>query len=161
MEQDKPFCPIVNKGGEEIITLTVKALEDNGQQKEAKECKERLSACNDPNEVLKIILEYVVPCTEHEYEYLMESMKNYYDYAHQKPMCPMIGANGNVFNLLALVGETLRENNQFAEVKEVNERVMSCHSYEEALSIMCEYVKPCTQAEYEEQCEFESMKMYG
>ena len=61
-----------------------------------------------------------------------------------KPPCPLIGQNGNIFNLVGIAAATLRENGMEAEAKEVTERIMGgeCHSYEEALAILTEYVQP-------------------
>ena len=61
-----------------------------------------------------------------------------------KPPCPLIGQNGNIFNLVGIAAATLRENGMEAEAKEVTERIMGgeCRSYEEALAILTEYVQP-------------------
>jgi hypothetical protein len=42
--------------------------------------------------------------------------------------------------LLAIVRETLRENNMIDEEKEVSEKLLACNSYEEALKLFSEYV---------------------
>lgn len=61
-----------------------------------------------------------------------------------KPDCPLIGQNGNIFNLVGIAAATLRENGMDAEAKEMTERIMGggCHSYENALAILTEYVQP-------------------
>lgn len=161
MIKSKPFCPIVNKGGEEIITLTIKALNAYDLKDEAKNFKNKIAKCDNQNEVLKVILEYVTPCTEQEYENLMISIKNHQEYAKEKPLCPWIGANGNIFNIMALTQKTLRENNQEDKVKEVYERVISSHSYDKALAIMMEYVTPCSLEEYEEEKETHTLEIGG
>ena len=58
---------------------------------------------------------------------------------HKKPSCPIVGQNGNIFNLI----RTLRQTGMTAEAKEMQNRIMGgdCHSYEEALGIISEYVE--------------------
>lgn len=65
------------------------------------------------------------------------------DQERQKPSCPLIGQNGNIFNLMGLTSRTLRQNGMADEAKEMQNRIMSgdCHSYEEALGIISEYVE--------------------
>ena len=62
---------------------------------------------------------------------------------HKKPPCPLVGQNGNIFNLIGLASRTLRQNGMTAESKEMQNRIMGgdCHSYEEALGIISEYVE--------------------
>ena len=57
-----------------------------------------------------------------------------------KPDCKLIGEDGNIFNLMARAARTLRENNLSEEAKEMRERITSSGSYDEALSIIGEYV---------------------
>ena len=59
-----------------------------------------------------------------------------------KPPCPLIGQNGNIFNLVGIAAATLRENGMEAEAKEVTERIMGgeCSNYYEALGVIEEYV---------------------
>ena len=58
--------------------------------------------------------------------------------------CPLIGQNGNIFNLIGIAAATLRENGMETEAKEMTQRIMGgeCHSYEAALAILTEYVQP-------------------
>ena len=65
------------------------------------------------------------------------------DQERQKPSCPLIGQNGNIFNLMGLASRTLRQNGMADEAKEMQNRIMGgdCHSYEEALRIISEYVE--------------------
>ena len=62
---------------------------------------------------------------------------------HKKPSCPLVGQNGNIFNLMAVASQALRQNGMTAEAKEMQNRIMggACHSYEEALGIISEYVE--------------------
>ena len=62
--------------------------------------------------------------------------------AVRKPRCAMIGANGNVFNLMGLASRALRQAGQPDAAKEMCARVRDCGSYGEALGIMVEYVEP-------------------
>jgi len=56
-----------------------------------------------------------------------------------KPVAKLVGANGNVFNLLAICRQSLRRYpNAFNELRD---RVFECKSYDEALVIMMEYVE--------------------
>ena len=67
----------------------------------------------------------------------------------EKPMCPIIGANGNIFNILGIASVTLKRNGMADEAKEMYSRVTSSGSYEEALGIIMEYVEPCSEEEME------------
>jgi hypothetical protein len=69
-----------------------------------------------------------------------------------RPMCPIIGANGNIFNILGIASRTLKNNDMEDAAKEMYSRVTSSGSYEEALAIITEYITPCSEEEmYEEQ----------
>lgn len=61
----------------------------------------------------------------------------------KKTSCPLVGQNGNIFNLIGLASRTLRQNGMTAEEKEMQNRIMGgdSHSYEEALGIISEYVE--------------------
>ena len=59
----------------------------------------------------------------------------------KKPNCPLIGQNGNIFNLLGIASNTLKENDMADEAKEMRERIVFCGSYDEALGIISEYVE--------------------
>lgn len=67
----------------------------------------------------------------------------------EKPMCPIIGANGNIFNILGIASRTLNDNDMADEANEMYSRVTSSGSYEEALAIIMEYVEPCSEEEME------------
>ncbi|ADU21903.1 hypothetical protein [Ruminococcus albus] len=68
-----------------------------------------------------------------------------------KPRCPLIGADGNIFNLIGIEARTLRRNGMSNEAKEMSERVTNSGSYNEALSIIGEYVDICSEDEMEEE----------
>lgn len=62
-----------------------------------------------------------------------------------KPQAPIIGADGNIFNLIAIASRSLKNEGHYELAKEMSSRVTSSQSYEEALSIICEYVDPVDQ----------------
>ena len=57
-----------------------------------------------------------------------------------KPDCPLIGENGNIFYILGKASKTLKENGMGDQAKEMWERVQNAGNYYEALGIMGEYV---------------------
>ena len=65
----------------------------------------------------------------------------------EKPMCPIIGANGNIFNILGIASRTLKDNGMAEEAEEMCNRVTSSGSYEEAIGIITEYIIPCSEEE--------------
>lgn len=67
----------------------------------------------------------------------------------QKPMCPIIGANGNIFNLLGIAKCSLEEANLKDEASTMVQRVYHANSYDEALRIIMEYVEPCYPGDVE------------
>lgn len=64
-----------------------------------------------------------------------------------KPMCPIIGANGNIFNILGIASRTLKDNGMAEEAEEMCNRVISSGSYDEALCIITDYITPCSEEE--------------
>lgn len=79
--------------------------------------------------------------------WLSDYIPNYLDnpdYAEEpamkKPDCPLIGQDGNIFNLLGIASRTLKNHDMADEASEMRNRVMSSGSYDEALSIIGEYV---------------------
>ena len=60
---------------------------------------------------------------------------------NRKPVAPLIGANGNIFNLLSIAKNSLISSNKSEDVTEMFSRVTSSESYEEALRIIGEYVE--------------------
>ena len=58
----------------------------------------------------------------------------------EKPTCKLIGEDGNVFNLLAIIQKALKKNGLIKEFKEMSERVFGAASYSEALVIFMDYV---------------------
>lgn len=59
----------------------------------------------------------------------------------QKPDCPLIGQDGNIFNLMGIASRTLRQNGMTDQAKEMADRIQStAGSYYDALGIIGEYV---------------------
>lgn len=70
-----------------------------------------------------------------------------------KPDCPLIGQDGNVFNLIGIASRTLKENGMASEASEMSSRVFASGSYDEALSIIGEYVNITSADEPDEEYE--------
>ena len=58
-----------------------------------------------------------------------------------KPSCKLIGKDGNVFNIIALVRKALREAGQQEKAKEFCERAFAAESYDAVLGMANEYVE--------------------
>lgn len=59
----------------------------------------------------------------------------------KKPKAKLIGADGNIFNLIGIASRSLKRAGQNDKATEMSKRVMSSGSYDEALSIIMEYVE--------------------
>lgn len=57
----------------------------------------------------------------------------------KKPTVQLTGQDGNVFNLLSICVRALKRNQQHDEASELQRRVLSCGSYDEALVLMNQY----------------------
>ena len=68
-----------------------------------------------------------------------------------KPDCPLIGANGNIFNLMAIASNTLKVHGMQEQAAEMRYRITHCQSYDSALSIIMDYVNPTDQQQMEMQ----------
>ena len=66
-----------------------------------------------------------------------------------KPDCPLIGRDGNIYNLLGIAGQTLREYGMEQQATEMFNRITQCQSYDSALRIIGDYVNitPVEQTE--------------
>ena len=71
----------------------------------------------------------------------------------KRPMCPIIGADGNIFNLLGMASRALKNNGLADEAKEMYDRVTSSGSYNDALCIITEYVDPCSEQDMQGEAE--------
>lgn len=72
-----------------------------------------------------------------------------------KPQAKIIGANGNIFNIMGIASKSLKKAGFKEEANEMSERVTSSHSYDEALGIIMEYVEPVEEYEIDESMEME------
>ena len=61
--------------------------------------------------------------------------------APAKPVCQLLGTDGNVFALAGRVSATLRKADLVEKISEFQGRLMSCGSYDDALVLMGEYVE--------------------
>ena len=59
----------------------------------------------------------------------------------EKPVAKLVGENGNIFNLMAIASRSLKTAGQKDKATEMSKRVMSSSSYDEALSVIMEYVE--------------------
>ena len=57
----------------------------------------------------------------------------------EKPRAKLVGADGNVFNLIAICMRALEEAGQKENAKEMKDKIFKCGSYDEALVIMMDY----------------------
>ena len=60
---------------------------------------------------------------------------------NDKPKVRLVGEDGNIFNLIAIASKALRYYGQREKVSEMTQRVYESQSYQEALSIILEYVQ--------------------
>lgn len=58
----------------------------------------------------------------------------------EKPKCKLVGTDGNVFALAGRVTSALKKAGQTDKATEFSGKLFKCHSYEDALSLMSEYV---------------------
>ncbi len=58
----------------------------------------------------------------------------------QKPDCPLIGQDGNIFNLMGIASQTLRRAGLDGQATEMCNRIQESGSYYQALGIIGEYV---------------------
>ncbi len=54
--------------------------------------------------------------------------------------CPIIGADGNILNLMGIAKRTLINNDMAAQAKQMCSRIYECGSYSEALNVIGDYV---------------------
>lgn len=67
----------------------------------------------------------------------------------EKPKAAIIGADGNVFNLIGICSKSIKKAGYDKEANEMSERIFKSKSYDEALAIMCEYIEPVEVGGYE------------
>ena len=78
----------------------------------------------------------------------------------KKPDCPLVGQDGNVFNLMGIASRTLRRNGLAEQAKEMCEKITSCGGYDEALNIMGDYVNITSAEDATEQVGMEMNQSY-
>ena len=80
----------------------------------------------------------------------------------EKPQCPLIGQDGNIFNLMGIAARALRKNGMADQAKEMTQRITGgdCHSYGEALCIIGEYVQITDSASRETQTKKKEKNAY-
>ncbi len=64
---------------------------------------------------------------------------------NHKPNAPIIGADGNVYNLIGICSRALKKEGYSKQAKEMTERVLNSKSYDDALIIMMQYINPVDQ----------------
>ena len=57
-----------------------------------------------------------------------------------KPKCKLVGTDGNIFALAGKVGSTLKRAGLHDQSQEFYDKLPKCHSYDEALQLMMQYV---------------------
>lgn len=78
----------------------------------------------------------------------------------QKPDCPLIGQDGNIFNLMGIASRTLKRNGLSEQASEMCSRITeTAGSYSEALCIIGEYVNITAEDDSEEYAEDIEMKL--
>lgn len=76
-----------------------------------------------------------------------------------KPDCPLIGQDGNIFNLMGIASRTLREAGLPEQAKEMCKRIHSAGSYGEALNIIGDYVNITSVDDGEDEGEDEDYEL--
>lgn len=58
-----------------------------------------------------------------------------------KPRCKLIDENGNIFNLMAIASQALKEAGMENESKEMISEVMASKDYFESIAVILQYVE--------------------
>ena len=72
---------------------------------------------------------------------------------HQKPICNVYKAYGNMIEIIGLASKTLKQNNMHDKSREMIEKSTLSYSYDEAFDIIREYVEVVEERENEEEFE--------
>ena len=85
-------------------------------------------------------IEFIEKSTPEE---LQKRMEEYgVKFVKNKPECNLIGANGNIFNLVVIARKTLFKANMVNEAEEMIKRIPDeAEDYDHALRIIMEYVE--------------------
>lgn len=73
-----------------------------------------------------------------------------------KPDCPLIGEDSNIFHLMAIASNTLKEHGMREQAGQMRQRIEQCQSYDSALSIIGDYVN-ITSGEQTEELSMDTM----
>lgn len=73
-----------------------------------------------------------------------------------KPDCPLIGEDSNIFHLMAIASNTLKEHGMREQASQMRQRIEQCQSYDSALSIIGDYVN-ITSGEQTEELSMDTM----
>ena len=90
-------------------------------------------------------------------DYVPNRLGGFVNEPQQKPDCPLIGADSNVFNLMGIAARTLRENELPEQAEEMIQKVTSSGIYDEALGIISDYVNVTSAEDEEMEQEFGGM----
>lgn len=74
---------------------------------------------------------------------------------NEKPKAAIIGADSNIFNVLGIASNALKESGQKEKANEMFDRVTSSDSYDEALLIITDYVEPVSIHELSDEMDFD------
>ena len=67
-----------------------------------------------------------------------------------KPKVELLGADGNIFNLMAIARRALIKHGMKEEAKEMIEKATNSGSYTEALNVLLQYVDPIDESEFDD-----------
>lgn len=60
-----------------------------------------------------------------------------------RPVCKLIGTDGNVYSLISRVSQALKRDGQPDRAEEWVDSALACQSYSEVLRLLYDYVEPC------------------
>lgn len=76
-------------------------------------------------------------------DYVPNHLGGFVQEQKQEPVkldCPLIGRDGNIFNLIGIASQILRQHHMEEQAAEMFHRITQCQSYDSALSIIGDYV---------------------
>jgi hypothetical protein len=74
--------------------------------------------------------------------FVCQECDKHFDPPTDKPVCPLVGTDGNVFAIIGTVSRCLRRAGKRAEAKAFVERATRATSYDAVLQMTFEYVDP-------------------
>lgn len=135
------------------------------QRKELKEVKERPLTSNQLSEIIHLMMYKM----RNDFQYgtfkpivskflnISEKMKNENPKSNSnkeikvKPKCNIRKAYGNIFEIMGMASQKLKENNMEDESREMIERATKTYSYDEAFDVVNEYVETYEKSKIEEE----------